>query len=289
MAASDRMSATEQLADGFAFLESPRWHEGRLWAVDLYAQQVLCFDRDAKVETRLAVPGTPTGLGWLPDGRMLVATRERRILHCGDAWTEFADLTSFGPAPLNELTVTASGDVYVGVFGLATGALLHVGVDGSVRVAAEQLLLPNGQGLIDQGETLLVAESAGQRLTALTLNPDGSLTNRRVWARFGDPATAKTLPEVVRQVTRWVDGIAADPTGAVWVADPFGRQAFRTATGGEITHRVSTSPLGCYACALADDGTLYLCAAPPGEDEATRRRDRTGTLLRAQSHPSALN
>ena len=72
MAATDRISATEQLADGFAFLESPRWHEGRLWAVDLYAQQVLCFDRDVKVETRLAVPGTPTGLGWLPDGRMLI-------------------------------------------------------------------------------------------------------------------------------------------------------------------------------------------------------------------------
>jgi sugar lactone lactonase YvrE len=117
--------------------------------------------------------------------------------------------------------------VYLGVFGLASGGLLRADPDGSVRVVAEALLLPNGQVITPDGGTLIVAESAGQRLTAFDIRADGGLAGRRMWARFGEAATATSLPEVVAQVTLWPDGLALDAEGRIWVANPLGKEVLR--------------------------------------------------------------
>ncbi|MGZ4269202.1 MAG: SMP-30/gluconolactonase/LRE family protein [Solirubrobacteraceae bacterium] len=270
------------VADGFAFLEMPRWHRGRLWAADLYGGQVVCFAPTGAVELTLDVPGTPVGFDWAGNGRLRVLTTDGRLLDAdGTRLTERDTRIAFGPAPCSEMTVDAAGGAYVGIFGLTTGALARVEPDGSTAIAAEGLLLPNGQAVTADGRTLIVAESAGQRLTAFTIGPGGSLTDRREWARLGPPATATTLPEVLAQVAIWPDGIALDAAGAAWVANPFGNEALRVVEGGAITHRISTGALGCFACALGgDDGrALFLCAAPPSADEAARRAERSSKLL----------
>ncbi len=269
------------LAAGFSFLESPRWHANRLWAVDLYAQQVVSVAPDGQLDAPLDVPGIPTGLGWLPAGQLLVATREHQVLrHDEDRWADLCDLGGFGPAPLNELVVDGHGGVYVAVFGLATGALLYIDASGTASVAATGLLLPNGLALTPDGAGLLVAESAGQRVTAFDIGSSGELLHRRTWAAFGEPASSTSLVEVLAQAKRWPDGIAVDADGTLWVADPLSREVLRVREGGDITSRIDTGQESPNAVALDGPGgqTLFVCAAPPGRREADLRTTRDATL-----------
>lgn len=272
----------ELFADGFSFLEVPRWHEGRLWAADMFAGHVVAFAADRAAQVVMTVPEVLAGFGWMPDGPLLVVTRGGRLLrHEAGPAVEVASALRGGPVPCNEMTIDSQGRAYIGLFGLASGGLARVDPDGSAHVVAKGMLLPNGQALSADGRTLIVAESAGQRLSAFTVGVDGSLTGRRVWASFGEPATAMTLPEVIAQVSVWPDGIALDAAGAVWVANPFGREVLRVVEGGEITDRLTTGGLACYACALGgpDGHTLFLCAAPPFLDEAAHNTRRSACLL----------
>lgn len=269
------------IAGGFSFVEAPRWHEGRLWAADLYTSRILAITAEGQIESAIEFPGVPTGLGWLPDGRLLVAIREHRLLRADpDGLIDVCDLDALGPAPLAELSVDPYGRVYLGVFGLASGAILRVDPDGSMRIVAEDLLLPNGQLITPDGRTLIIAESAGQRLTAFDINPDGMLSGRRTWANLGEPATATNLSEVLAQVALWPDGITLDAEGSMWVANPLGNEVLRIREGGEITDQISTHPSSCNACALGgpDGHTLFLCTAPPSQNEPQRRAHHQAAL-----------
>jgi sugar lactone lactonase YvrE len=280
-------------ADGFSFLELPRWHGGRLWAADMLAGQVVAFAADGSAHVVITIPEVLAGFGWMPDGSLLVVTRGGRLLRQRSGPpVEVPSPISGGPVPCNEMTVDSQGRAYIGLFGLAGGGLARVDPDGSARVVAEGMLLPNGQALSADGRTLIVAESAGQRLSAFTVGADGSLTGRRAWASLGEPATATSLPEVIAQVSVWPDGIALDAAGAAWVANPFGKEVLRVVQGGEITDRLSTGELACYACALGgpDGHTLFLCAAPPFLDETARRARRSACLLTSHvSVPAATS
>jgi sugar lactone lactonase YvrE len=258
-----------------------RRKSGRLWVVDLFASHVLGLSPTGRVEVILEVRGRPTGLGWDADERLLALTADGRIFRERHGQlVELPTRVDHGRAPCNELTVDPHGRVFIGIFGLQTGALASLD-GGSQRTVATDLLLPNGLALTRDGQTLIVAESAGQRLTAFTITPDGEFTDRRVWACFGPPATALILTEVLGQVNVWPDGIALDPSGAIWVANPFGHEVTRVLEGGQVTHRVSTGQLSPFACALGgcDDSTLFICAAPPSLDETARRTHREACLL----------
>ena len=69
---------TTILIDGLQFPEGPRWHDGRLWFSDMNAQKVLTVDLAGNLQTIVQVPGSPSGLGWLPDGRLLVVSMTER-------------------------------------------------------------------------------------------------------------------------------------------------------------------------------------------------------------------
>ncbi len=262
------------LARGLSFLEAPRWHEGRLWVSDFYTHRVLRFAPDGTAETVVEVPGQPSGLGWLPDGRLLIASmRDRRLLRLDPAGLALhADLHDLASWHLNDLVVDTRGRAYVGNFGFdlmaaadpAPANLVRVDPDGTATVAAEHMLFPNGSVITPDGRTLIVAETVGQRLTAFDIAPDGSLVNRRVWAAFGEPPTAPDFATAFTQVHVAPDGICLDAEGCVWFADAFGQRAVRVREGGEIVDEVSTGQLGCFACMLGgDDGTtLFLCCAP---------------------------
>ncbi len=240
--------------DQLAFPESPRWHEGALWFSDFYTHRVQRVDMAGHCETVVTVPGQPSGLGWLPDGRLLVVSMtDRRLLRLdGDTLTEVADLSALAPFHCNDMVVDAVGRAYIGNFGFdfatrqtprATGLIL-VQPDGQARVVADELMFPNGTVITPDGRTLIIGESYASRLTAFDIADDGSLSGRRVWAALDGAAP---------------DGISLDAEGAIWLASPMSREVLRVREGGEVTHRIAT-PGQAVACMLGgpDGCTLFV-------------------------------
>src|SRR5947209_15354634 len=109
----------EILVVGLAFPEGPRWHDDRLWFSDQHDGRVYATDVDGKTETVVEVPQQPSGLGWLPDGRMLVVSMlDRRVLRMeGGELVEHADLSAYTTGACNDMVVDARGRAYVGHFG----------------------------------------------------------------------------------------------------------------------------------------------------------------------------
>jgi sugar lactone lactonase YvrE len=275
--------------DGYSYLECPRWHDGRLWVSDFYTNQVVATDGRGDTQVVAEVPGQPSGLGFLPDGRaLIVSMRDHRILVRGDSGelTEHADLSDAVPAVLNDMIVDERGRAYVGNFGfdLMSGAplryttLTRVDPDGTVSTVAEDLGFPNGMVILPGG-VLVVAETFAGRLTAFDVDEVGRLSNRRVWAQFGETPQTEDVGEALQRLQVAPDGICADAEGAIWVADPLHVRVIRVGEGGEILDEIPTG-MGVYACMLGgDDGrTLFLCAAPSFA-EHERRPVREAQLL----------
>ena len=259
------------LIDDIAFGEGPRWRDGRLFFSDMHSAKVLSVDLEGRQEEICTVPQAPSGLGWLPDGRMLVVSMtDRRLLRLEEdgELSEVADLSALAGFHCNDMVVDARGRAYVGNFGwdLHGGGerrdaeLILVEPDGAARVVADELRFPNGCVITPDGATLIVGETMGQRLTAFTLEDDGSLSGRREWA-----PTPKILP----------DGICLDAEGAIWVASPVSHGCFRILEGGEITHKVEVET-EAFACMLGgpERRDLFICTAGSSEPEAcAKNRD----------------
>jgi sugar lactone lactonase YvrE len=283
-------NAATMVASGFAFLEAPRWHDDRIWFSDFYTHQVLSAREDgADLRTEAAVPQQPGGLGWLPDGRLLVVSmRDRKVLRreADGTLATHADLGAHATGHVNDMVVDDQGRAYVGNFGfdlmggapLETAAVHRVDPDGTVTEVAGGLWFPNGSVITPQG-VLIVNETFGNRCTAFDVTEDGRLVNRRVWAQFGPLPTDRPIDKVLGQTRVAPDGGCLDAEGALWIADAAGGRLLRVREGGEIADEVRP---GCpvYACALggADGRTLYACVAPDF-DEAKRKAAREGRLL----------
>ena len=287
------MTELTTVAAGFSYLECPRWHDGALVVSDFYTQQVLRVGADGTTEVLADVPEQPSGLGWLPDGRLLVVSmRDRTVLRrepSGEL-VRHADLSGLASWHLNDMVVDASGRGYVGNFGfdlmagapIRPGEIVRVDPDGHAEVVARDLLFPNGMVLTPDGTTLVVAETLGQLLTAYTVGEDGSLNDRREWARFAPPNDSDAIADVVAGAVLGPDGICLDAEGAIWVADALGGRVVRVAEGGEVLDEIAVGS-GVFACMLGgEDGrTLYLCSAPSFA-EHERRDTRDGVLLAAR-------
>jgi sugar lactone lactonase YvrE len=266
------------LLDGGTFFESPRWHDGRWWVSDFFSGDVLAVGTDGRAERMLQLDGQPSGLGWLPDGSLLVVSMlDRRLLRrdrTGEV-SVHAELAHLCDWHANDLVVTDDGRAYVGNFGFDLDAaepaptrLVRVDPDGSAHEAAAGLLFPNGMVVADGGLTLVVGETFGRRYTAFTIDADGSLTGRRVWA---DLREARIAP----------DGCSLDADGRIWVADARHGRCCLAAEGGAVLDEVSLpAGLRCFACMLGgEDGrTLLLCGAPD-YDPVRRRAAREAVLL----------
>jgi sugar lactone lactonase YvrE len=262
------------LAEGFGFVEGPRWHDGRLYFSDMGAKQVLSLGLGGDVEEVCAVDGRPSGIGWLPDGRMLVVSvADRRVLRREPDGTlsEHADISALASAPCNDMVVDQRGNAYVGNPGydmrnppspLPPAELVLVRPDGTAEIVDRAVMFPNGPAVTPDGSTLIVAETMGQRLTAFDIGEDGRLSHRRSYADVAGRAP---------------DGIALDAEGAVWFADAQGDACVRVREGGEVTDVIEIGR-GCFACALGgpDRTTLFLLTGDGFTGEAIRRR--TGAI-----------
>jgi sugar lactone lactonase YvrE len=282
---------TDTLIEGFSFLESPRWHDGRLWLSDFYTHRVVAVSPDGAVTEMAEVLHQPSGLGWLPDGRLLIVSmRDRRVLRqeADGEVSLHADLSGLGTGLLNDMVVDAEGRAYVGSFGfdlhggadVALSQLTFIHPDGSAELVGEPLSFPNGLVITPDGSTLIAAESFGNRLSAMPIGADGTLGPRRTFAELGPFPGAGPADGVMGMLTFGPDGICLDAEGAVWVTDALGHKVVRIADGGEVLEEIDTAPDGVFACMLggAAGRTLYLCAAPDFFEEP-RRNAREAKVL----------
>jgi sugar lactone lactonase YvrE len=241
------------------------WGSGEVLAVTT--------DGEREVMARLAPQTLPFSIDWLADGRLLIVDGPRRLLlrqEPDGALDGVADLTGFGPAPFNELVADAAGNAYING---GPGTVVCFRPDGSAREVADGLKWPNGMALVDDGRTLVVADSHAQQLLAFDAADDGTLSGRRVWA----------------DLEHAPDGICADTDGAVWVASVPGQHCVRVREGGEVLTTVAVDR-GCFACMLGgEDGrTLFIAAAQWRGMEAAMRDGPglTGQLLAAPGQPA---
>jgi sugar lactone lactonase YvrE len=266
----------EPLLAGLSFGEGPRWRDGKLWFSDFYVHQVRTVDESGKTETIVEVPGRPSGLGWRPDGTLLIVNMlDRRLMQfAGGKLSIAAELRPLAPAPCNDMVVDGQGRAYVGNFGYdrhageaqRTTCLIRVDPDGSIQKAADELLFPNGTVITPDGRTMVVGETFAHRLTAFDVAPDGTLSNRRLWAEIDGC---------------YPDGICLDAEGAIWVSDPYGRRVMRVEEGGKVSHSVDLGPRGAYACMLggADRHTLFVVTnSGSGPSTADKRDGRIETM-----------
>jgi len=260
----------EVLVRGLSFAEGPRWYQGALYFSDFYTHTVHRLEADGKLHTVATVANQPSGLGWLPDGRMLIVSMlDRKVLrleHDGSL-SEHADLGQHATWHCNDMVVDVKGRAYVGNFGFDTHGdapevlanLTRVDPDGSVSTVARGFAFPNGAVITPDGLTMVIAETRAKRLTAFDIADDGSLSKRRIWADLGP---------------HFPDGICIDAEGLIWVADPRNGCLIRVAQGGSIAQKVDLD-CGAYACALGgpDRKTLFICAASGSGEHAKARRE----------------
>jgi len=289
MSATSPLTEPRVLLSGLAYVESPRWHENRLWFAHWGTGEIVAVDLDGTAEV---VGHGPPGLGWsidwLPDGRLLTTGPELVRREPDGSLVRHADLSGVADHGWNEIVVDGRGNIYVNGFGFdflggeppTPGIIALVTPDGSARKVADGIEFPNGMVVTPDNATLIVAESFGGRLTAFDIAPDGSLSNRRVWADGIGP-----------------DSICLDAEGAIWAQsadtsvhtgrpDSPAGEIIRVREGGEILQRIELDRAG-FGCMLGgpEGRTLFMVAAEwwgiEKVDEAVAAR--TGQVLVADA------
>jgi sugar lactone lactonase YvrE len=273
------------LAEGIYFGEGPRWRDGRLWFSDFYAQAVKSVSLTGDLRTEFDLDDRPSGLGWTPDGSMLIVSMTKRsvLKRTTDAVMSLhADLSNLASFHCNDMVVDAAGRAWVGNFGFdldaalaargvpavladhPTACLIRVDPDGRVSVAADDMHFPNGTVITPDGKTLIVGETLGGALTAFDIGADGELSNRRLWA--------STWPRVP-------DGISLDAKGQIWIANPIAPECALIAEGGEVVEVIDTGQ-PCYACMLGgEDGRTLFMLTAKSSDAHEAAATPTGKLL----------
>lgn len=275
---------TTRIIDGLAFPEGARWRNGALYFSDMHSHQVLMWTPDGRLQVLAHIPGNPSGIGFLDDRTLLVASQDDRSVYRVDLSDPkapvvlHADVSAVATWHVNDMLTDARGRAYVGNYGdgappgepIRPAVLALVGADGSVRPAADDLRFPNGMALRAGGRELVVAETRSEpgRLTVFDVGEDGSLSGRRVLIEFE---------------TEWPDGLAIDSEDGVWVASPFSGEVIRVDRDGAITDRVAVE--NPYAVALGgpDGRDLFVCTAETWmPDQAAIDRRGAIEIIRVQ-------
>src|SRR6266704_1271782 len=268
------MNGIRTLLTGRGLVESPRWHDDRLYFSDWYAGEVVAVDLAGHSEVIARVRSLPLCTAWLPDGRLLiVSSPDGRLLRRepDGSLVTFADL---GRPGWNDIVVDGRGNAYVNGAGFnpmageefRPGSVSLVTADGTVRQVADDIAFPNGMAVTADNSTLIVADSYGHQLAGFDIGADGGLSGRRVWADLGDGVP---------------DGICTDAQNAVWYADVPGKRCVRVAAGGGVLQAVELDR-GGFACALGGPArtTLFIVAAEwRGMTEAEMVTPGSGQVL----------
>lgn len=264
---------TSPLIDGLAFPEGPRWHDGRLWFTDQHARTINTVTPAGEHAIIARTDDLPGGLGWLPDGTLLVVYMTRRCIMRldGEHLSLHADLTELASFHCNDMLVDPAGRAYVGNFGfdlhggadVDTAELIQVEPDGQARAVDRSLVFPNGSAITPDGRHLLVAETFGHRIRAFELDESGVTGRNDVWAELD---------------TMTPDGLCLDADEALWIASPGTETLVRVKRGGAVLDRCETVGTP-YACMLGGDDrrTLFVCTSET-DDPAEAANRRSGRI-----------
>jgi sugar lactone lactonase YvrE len=270
-------------ASGFMFLEAPKWHDGRLWVSDVFDHKVFALSATGERENLVEIPNRPSGLGFLSDGSLIiVSAKDSKLLRFdGVELKEYADLSNHAAGWLNDFAIDAKDRIYVGNFGYdfiagearRTTSLHRVDPDGTITTVADQVDFPNGSVVINEGRTLIVAETWEARLTAFDISLSGELSNRRLYASLGK---------------RQPDGICADAEGAIWAGIYNTGEFVRVLDGGKITHYVKFDGSGISCTLGGPEGHTLFLTAYIGTDEDMAAGKRNSAIFTVDVNVLAL-
>jgi sugar lactone lactonase YvrE len=251
---------THVLLEGLAMVESPRWHDGRLWFPHWGTPEIIALDLDGNPRVMARGPsGLGHSIGWLPDGRLLVTGDKLRRHEPDGSIAVHADLDGISKFGWSEMTIDGRGNIYINSIGFdffaemadrvkdpsrsPTGIIALITPDGTARKVADGIAFPNGMVVTPDNRTLIVSESFTRKLLAFDIAGDGTLSRRRVWAEGVAP-----------------DGICMDEDGAIWTAT-WNNECVRVAEGGEILDRIQLDR-PCFATMLGgpERCTLFMMA-----------------------------
>ena len=285
------MKELKKLIGGLYFGEGPRWHENKLWFSDFYSHKVMTLDENNSLETVCEVPNQPSGLGWLPNGDLLIVSMlDRKILRFSEgSISVHADLSEYVAHKCNDMVVGRDGTAYVGNFGMGDAGeslnsthLMIVKSDGTVLKGPDNLLFPNGTVITEDGKNLIIGETLGAKLTSFDIEDNGELTNRKLWARTSPLFSLliiKFLSSMGFDLSKVdfskysknlhvPDGICLDEKNGIWIASPTTKAVVRIEKGGNITDTINT-PKGAFACMLGgkERKTLYVIISNSSDPE----------------------
>jgi sugar lactone lactonase YvrE len=272
---------TELVVDGLKYPEGLRWHQDRLWFSDMLDDRVYSWNESSGLHPEFSI-GEPSGLGFLPDGRVLVVGRSETQVFGAYPGAEPQQFTSFsGIVGINDMVTDGSGLTYVGALGKryelgdedriwdddAPGQILLIRPDGEYQVVASGLACPNGMVITPDGSTLVVAETYRSRLVAFRRAPDGSLSDRQIVAALDE---------------EMVDGLTSDAEGSSWVGA--GKRFVKVDAGGHVVDTIEVPGYRCIACMLggAERRTLYLAVCQMTMETFVQRQS-VGRILACET------
>ncbi|MFI0367479.1 SMP-30/gluconolactonase/LRE family protein [Actinomadura sp. 1N219] len=254
------MAEVRTLLDGRGLVESPRWHDDRLYFSDWTAGEVVAVDLEGRSEVVARVESLPLCTAFLPDGRLLVVDSATGRLLRREPDGTLAPHAELGEPGWNDIALDGRGNAYVNRLGwnpaepdaFKPGFVHLAAADGTVRQVADDIAFPNGMAVTPDDSTLIVADSHRHCLLAFDIDDNGDLSNRRVWADLGEGTPDEGTP----------DGICLDAEGAVWYADVPNERCVRVAEGGTVLDTVELDR-GGFACALGgpDGRSLFIVTA----------------------------
>jgi sugar lactone lactonase YvrE len=281
------MSSQRLIVDGLKFAEAPRWHQGRLWFSDVHDFKLKAVTPEGVLSIIAAFPSRPSGLGILPDGRLLMATAldgKLWTVTTDGAVTEAADLSHLITGLLNDMVVDGFGRAFVGDTGFKMGPgvaprpgrVVFWKEGQSPRVVAEDVTFPNGCIVTPDGTRYLVAETLANRISSFALSSDGSLSDRQVFAELDSSP----------------DGMCLDTENGIWVGLPLKGEFIYIGADGRIVKRMRAMAPFAVTCALGGPQrrTLFLCSAETdlqrlGRGESSARIDACSVAVGGAGWP----
>jgi len=238
--------------------------DGTLVFTEGGARRLTRIDKDGRLSPFLE--GIQSGgLGFDPKGRMIAndntdGKQGIYIVYPKGAETTLVDRKTQGFMGANDLTVDKKGGVYFTQPEQANVGYIRPDGKG-ITIVAEKITRPNGITMSPDEKVLYVNDSRGEYLLAYDIQPDGSVTNRRNFAKYdqindsaagGDVGPGKRYP-----VTSCADGLAVDKEGRVFNAGCNGIQVY-SPEGRHLGTIPTARQVQNLAFAGPDKKTLYL-------------------------------
>lgn len=254
----------EKIAGGFIFTEGPVWHpEGYLLFSDIEGARIYRYDPNAQAE-KVSVwrenSGNANGNTLDRQGRLVTCEHgNRRVSRTEQDGTVVALAASYQGKRLNspnDVVVKSDGTIYFSdpPYGIQPeqreqpcNGLYRITPAGQLELLVDDFERPNGLAFSPDEQILYVDDSPRRHVRAFDVQPNGSLSNSRIFADMDHPQPGSP------------DGMKLDVEGNLYVAGATGVWVF-TAEGEHLG--VITTPERPANCAWgdADRQTLYVTA-----------------------------